>query len=130
MEKENRVEEIMRLLKCTEEEAKSVIEADKAIDKGEKLFELTDEQKANVKKVTKAGTRETKKPFTLDLKPRERKKNATKGAIIAVLAKFLTENEEILVENLQILNEEKLISFSIGENTYELDLKQKRKPKK
>ena len=60
MEKENRVEEIMRLLKCTEEEAKSVIEADKAIDKGEKLFELTDEQKANVKKVTKAGTRETK----------------------------------------------------------------------
>ena len=65
-----------------------------------------------------------------DLKPRERKKNATKGAIVAALAKFLTENEEILVENLQILNEEKLISFSIGENTYELDLKQKRKPKK
>ena len=120
----------MRLLKCTEEEAKSVIEADKAIDKGAKLFELTDEQKANVKKMTKAGTRETKKPFVPDLKPRERKKNATKGAIVAALAKFLTENNEIAVENLQIINEEKLISFSIGENNYELDLKQKRKPKK
>ena len=130
MSKENRVEEIMRLLKCSREEAESVIKDDEAIDKGVKLFELTDEQKANVKKMTKAGTRETKKPFVPDLKPRERKKNATKSAIIAALAKFLTENEEILVENLQILNEEKLISFSIGENTYELDLKQKRKPKK
>lgn len=130
MPKENRVEEIMRLLKCSREEAESVIKDDEAIDKGAKLFELTDEQKANVKKMTKAGTRETKKPFVPDLKPRERKKNATKGAIIAALAKFLTENEEIFVENLQILNEEKLISFSIGENTYELDLKQKRKPKK
>lgn len=130
MPKENRIEEIMRLLKCSREEAESVIKDDEAIDKGAKLFELTDEQKANVKKMTKAGTRESKKPFTPDLKPRERKKNATKGAIIAALAKFLTENEEILVENLEILNEEKLISFSIGENTYELDLKQKRKPKK
>lgn len=130
MPKENRVEEIMRLLKCSREEAESIIKDDEAIDKGAKLFELTDEQKANVKKMTKTGTREIKKPFTLDLKPRERKKNATKGAIIAALAKFLTENEEILVENLEILNEEKLISFSIGENTYELDLKQKRKPKK
>lgn len=130
MSKENRVEEIMRLLKCSREEAENVIKDDEAIDKGAKLFELTDEQKANVKKMTKAGTRETKKPFVPDLKPRERKKNATKSAIVAALAKFLTENEEILVENLQILNEEKLISFSIGENTYELDLKQKRKPKK
>lgn len=130
MPKENKVEEIMRLLKCSREEAESVIKDDEAIDKGAKLFELTDEQKANVKKMTKAGTRETKKPFMPDLKPRERKKNATKGAIIAALAKFLTENEEILIENLEILNEEKLISFSIGENTYELDLKQKRKPKK
>ena len=29
----------------TDEEAKEVISADKAIDKGEKLFELTEEQK-------------------------------------------------------------------------------------
>ena len=33
-------------------------------------------------------------------------------------------------ENIQILNVGKLISFTIGDETYEIDLKQKRKPKK
>jgi hypothetical protein len=33
------------------------------------------------------------------------------------------------VEDIEILNAEKLIAFKIGENNYELDLKQKRKPK-
>lgn len=130
MPKETEVERMIRLLKCSKEEAENVIASDKAIDKGEKLFELTDEQKATAKKMTKAGTRESKKPFIPDLKPRERKKNATKGSLIAEIAKFLTENSELSVENLEILNAEKLISFKIGEETYELDLKQKRKPKK
>ena len=40
----------MKTLDLTREQALQVIEDDKRIDKGEKLFELTDEQKANAKK--------------------------------------------------------------------------------
>ena len=122
MSEEKRVAEIMRLLKCSEEEAKSVIESDRRIDKGEKLFELTEEQKA----VAKKATNTKRGPTVYNFQQRERKKNSTKAEIIAEIAQFLTEK----VENLEIINEEKLISFKMGENTFELDLRQKRKPKK
>ena len=121
MSEEKRVAEIMRLLKCSEEEAKSVIESDRRIEKGEKLFELTEEQKA----VAKKATNTKRGPTVYNFQQRERKKNSTKAEIIAEIAQFLTEK----VENLEIINEEKLISFKMGENTFELDLRQKRKPK-
>lgn len=126
MKKEERIAELMAKLKCTREEAESVIESDLAIDKGAKLFELTAEQK----KVAKQATNTKRGPTVYKFEQKkERKKNDTKGLIIAEIAKFLTENEEISVENLEIVNAEKLISFKIGENSFELDLKQKRKPK-
>jgi hypothetical protein len=47
----------MQTLDISEQEALELIEDDEKIDKGEKLFELTDEQKANSKKAraTKNG---------------------------------------------------------------------------
>ena len=39
---ENQVEKLMRVLNLTEQEALEVIECDKRIDRGEKLFELND----------------------------------------------------------------------------------------
>ena len=48
---EKQVEKLMRLLDISEEEALQVIADDKAIDKGEKLFEQTKEQKAVSKKI-------------------------------------------------------------------------------
>ena len=44
------IENIMQLLGCSAEEAKQVMLDDERIDKGEKLFEQTAEQKANSKK--------------------------------------------------------------------------------
>lgn len=121
----------MKNLGISREEAEMVIADDKAIDKGEKLFELTAEQKAVVKKMTNSDTKNRKKPMVLDLKqPKNRQKNATKGGIIAELATFLGENSQFSVENLEILNEERQFSFKIGEETYEITLIQKRKPKK
>ena len=55
-ETETLVQKHMRLLGISEEEAKALIEADKAIDKGEKMdFDLTPEQakKYNADKETK-----------------------------------------------------------------------------
>ena len=43
----SRVNELMILLQCSEEEALQVIEDDKRIDRGEDLFPLTAEQKKN-----------------------------------------------------------------------------------
>ena len=45
------VEELMRLLECSETEAQSIIEADARIDKGEKLFELDKQGKQAEKKM-------------------------------------------------------------------------------
>ena len=123
---ETQVAKIMRLLNISEEEALQVIADDKAIDKGEKLFEQTKEQKAVTKQMTATGTRKTPTVYNFDTAKRERKKDGTKEEFIANLAEYLQTS----VENVQILNPSKLISFTIGEDTFELDLKRKRATKK
>ena len=60
---------------------------------------------------------------------RERKANPTKGGIIAGLATFLTENAAFNTQNVQIANPERTVTFQIGDNSFELTLIQKRKPK-
>lgn len=124
-------EKLMRILNVSEEEAEKIIADDKAIDKGEKLFELTDEQKKVAKKMSNFDSKNRKKPMVLDLKqPKNRKENATKGGIIAELVTFFSENSQFSVENLEILNKERQFTFKIGDETYEITLIQKRKPKK
>ena len=71
-----------------------------------------------------------KKPVALDNKPRERKANPTKGGIIAEIAAFLSEKSEFATENVEITNKERMIAFKIGDESYEITLIQKRKPKK
>ena len=56
---------------------------------------------------------------------RNKKKNATKADLIEKIANLIAEN----AEKVNILNPERQISFTIGENTYEITLSQKRKPK-
>jgi len=124
-------EKLMRILNVSEEEAEKIIADDKAIDRGEKLFELTDEQKKVAKKMSNFDSKNRKKPMVLDLKqPKNRKENATKGGIIAELVTFFSENSQFSVENLEILNKERQFTFKIGDETYEITLIQKRKPKK
>ena len=126
---ETAINRIMQGLKCDRAEAEQVYMADCAIDKGETMdFDLSKEQEKIAKKFAHTGTR--KQPTVFQFKTRERKKNATKGGIIAELAKFLTENSENSCENVIITNAERQIAFKIGENDYELTLIQKRKPKK
>ncbi len=123
---ETQVAKLMRLLNISEEEAQQVIADDKAIDKGEKLFEQTKEQKAVTKQMTATGTRKTPTVYNFDTTKRERKKDTTKEEFIANLAEYLKN----CVESVEILNPSKLISFKIGEDTFELDLKRKRATKK
>lgn len=99
-----------------------------AIDHDEKQdFDLPPEKLAVAKKFAHTGTR--KAPMVLKLTKRERKPNATKAGIIAEIAEFLEKNSEFSVENLEILNKERQLSFRIGEEMYELTLVQKRRKK-
>ena len=119
----DRVAELMAQLKCTKEEALEIIECDKAIDRGERVyFDLYPEAEKQAKKYANTGTRQTNGAKT----ERKRKENPTKATVIAELAQFLAENGYEMVE---ITNKERQIAFKVGENAYELTLVQKRKPK-
>ena len=103
----------------TKEELKELAEYDKLVDKGIDLYPLDKEKEKASKEMRKTSTGVYK--FT----KRERKPNLTKQEIISFLAEALVEK----VENLEILNKERQISFKMAENTYEITLIQKRKPK-
>ena len=121
---DKQIEKLMKLLKISEEEAIQLVADDKAIDRGERMsFDLSKEQEKQAKKYANVGEK-TKKT---ERKAPVRKENATKSAIIAEIAQFLTEKGYEMVE---ITNKERQIAFKVGENDYEFTLVQKRKPKK
>lgn len=122
------LEKLMHNLQCTEAEARDIIAYDKAVDKGEKTaYDLPQDKAEVARKFAHTGTR--KSPTVYKFTKRERKPNATKAGIITELFKFLAENSDFATENVTILNKERQIGFKIGEETYELTLVQKRKPK-
>jgi hypothetical protein len=124
-----KVEKIMRLLQCTEEEALDVIETDKIIDKvGRTKYDLTKEQEKVAKKMSAVKDRKAKDTEN-NKRGKVRAENPTKSGIISNLAEFLTEMSNFQCENVRITNKERQIAFHCGENDYELTLVQKRKPK-
>ena len=77
----NRQIEAMKKLGMSEAEIAEVLEADKRIDKGEKLFELTAEQEREAKKARNVGRAPTAYKFT----KRERKPDQDKADLLNVL---------------------------------------------
>ena len=123
-----KVKTIMFALKCTEEEALEVIEADEKIDKGERTeFDLPKEQEKLALKMSAITDRKSKSADSQ--RGKVRAENPTKSGIIAEIAEFLTEKSNFTCENVNITNKERQIAFSIGENNYEITLVQKRKKK-
>ena len=117
---------IMKNLGLTEAEADELLKADKAIDKGEKMpFDLTKEQQEIAKSFTKTGTK-TKKAPTVYKFEKKKTENVPKAELIKKLEELL--NNEGFID-VKIVNAERLISFSNGDNSFELTLTQKRKPK-
>ena len=111
-------------LKCTEEEAKEILRADKAIDRGERMtFDLDPAKEKEAKKMANTGTRKIANTPT----ERKRKETPTKATIIAEIAQFLTEKG---YDSVEILNKERQVALKVGENDFEITLTQKRKAKK
>ena len=118
------IERSMKTLDLTKEEAIQVWLEDEGYLENEEQEELCKKAKENRITATIHEASAINKKKTQ--RERVRKENPTKEMVIAEIAKILPN----FAENVQVLNIGKLISFTIGENTYEIDLKQKRKPKK
>ena len=98
------IQQMMTLLGCDEETAKQVIADDERIDKGEKLFEQTAEQKAESKKYRQGD----RKPTVYKLDKRERKADADKRQLICLLAATV---QEIADGEPAVTNVERQIDF-------------------
>lgn len=117
----------MKTLEIDRSEAEEVFNSDMAIERKESQdFDLPLEKQKVAQKFAHTGTRNSGYNFN----KRERKPNATKGGLIAELAELLANGSQFSVENLKIVNKERQISFSIGDDNFEIVLTQKRKPKK
>ena len=119
----------IKRLGVSDEEAQEILAYDKICSGPRKVttpYDLTPEQEKVARSYCKTGTRTR----ALNLPKKERKVNATKVELIAHFASFLMENSTFSIENVVITNKERQISFTLGPETYELTLVQKRKPKK
>ena len=113
----------MKILKCSYEEAYQIVLDDEAVDRGEPLpWDLTPEQLKESKKARQADRVKPKEKVK-----RERKVNENKKTIIADLLNFFQEKENF--QNVEILNAERQIAFSVGDKKYELTLVEKREKK-
>lgn len=103
---DEKISKLMKSLNISEQEAIELVEADKRIDRGEKLFELDPELAVGAKKARQADRKITER------KPREKKVNADKKHLIAVLAKA--------VGNAEITNNEREFTFVYNDVRYKI----------
>lgn len=118
------IEKSMKVLKISQEEAIEMWLDDEGYTENEEQEMLTQKVKDN-KIMATIHSAKSEKAEKKTVK-RERKEDPEKEMIIQKIAEILPG----FAENVKITNIGKLISFSIGENDYEIDLKRKRKPKK
>ena len=110
----------MRANRCSYEEARQLVLDDMKVEKGEPLpWDLTKEEKANQKKALSTGTRKQKEPVK-----RTKKENTCKKSIIDEIVAMLNENDRYT--EVEVLNTERQIAFTLGESKFELTLVQKR----
>ena len=103
----------MRQLGMTAQEIEDVLECDKQIDKGAKLFELSNEQKQVAKKMTGTGTK-----TVYQFQKRERKADNDKREIIQTLDDALCD----LVDDVEVVNPEREILFTYNDKKYKVVL--------
>lgn len=112
-------EQMAAKLKISVAEAAELIKFDKKIDRGEKLFELSADQKEAVKSMTRADS----KPHGMH--NRERKPDEDKRWLIQFLAAALEDADYDLdtnLDNISITNPERELEFIYNGKKYRLTL--------
>lgn len=119
---EEQIKKIMKNLELTYEEALEVLESDKAIDKGKKLFELTEEQKKAAKQAT--ITTKTRVDAYGKKTTKEKKVNNEKIDLINILQNALAEGGAV---DLQTANAEREFTFTFNNTKYKIVMSVPRK---
>lgn len=96
--------EAMRKLGMSEEEIADVLESDKRIDRGEKLFELDPELEKGAKKARQAD----RKPTTYNFQKRERKADNDKAELVNALFSAILP----MCESYEVQNAEREFTFT------------------
>lgn len=107
--------EAMRKLGMSGEEIADVLESDKRIDRGEKLFELDPELEKGAKKARQAD----RKPTTYNFQKRERKADTGKRDLISALVGAVAPLADGEVE---ITNIEREFVFTVNGRKYKVVL--------
>ena len=107
--------EKLRRLGYSPPEIESIISADRAIDRGEKLFELTPQQKKVEKEMRQVG----RAPTTYKFENRARKADEMKKCILSQLVKALEPNCDAPPE---IVNSEREFTFFYNGKKYKVVL--------
>lgn len=115
------IEKHMKILGITEEEAIQLIEDDRRIDKGEKLFELTPEQKQAAKKARQADRKPT--VYKFDTSKRKRPANENKRLLIETLKNAL----ESVGATVEVTNIEREMTLVFSDTKYKVVLSAPRK---
>jgi len=115
------IEKHMKILGITEEEAIQLIEDDRRIDKGEKLFELTPEQKQAAKKARQADRKPT--VYKFDTSKRKRPANENKRLLIETLKNAL----ESVGASVEVTNIEREMTLVFSDTKYKVVLSAPRK---
>lgn len=114
------IQKLMEVLDITEDEAKRLIADDEAIDKGEKLFELSQEGKQIEKKMRQA---DRKVDAYGKATKRERKADEDKAFLLNELFKAILP----ICDTYEIANGEREFSFTYHEKKYKVVLSAPRK---
>lgn len=116
-------EELSKALKISIPEAKEVLETDKRIDRGEKLFELPPELEAGAKKARRA---DRKQPVAVR---RQRKPDEAKRDLIQYLEDKLEDahHYDMDLDDIIITNPEREMEFTYNGVRYRLILMRPRK---
>lgn len=107
--------EAMRKMGMSEAEIADILESDKRIDRGEKLFELDPELEKGAKKARQAD----RKPTTYDFQKRERKADAGKRDLISALVGAVAPLADGEVE---VTNIEREFVFTVDGRKYKVVL--------
>lgn len=109
---EEKIQKLMKSLNISREEAIDLIEEDKRIDKGEKLYELDPELEKGAKKARQADRKKT------EVK-RERKPKPEKAEICSAMMEGLAE---LGVADFNIINPEREFLFTHNGTKYKVTL--------
>ncbi len=109
---ENQIEKLMKSLGISREEAIELMEEDRRIDRGEKLYELDPELEKGAKKARQADRKKT------EVK-REKKPKPEKEELCSAMMDGL---RELGIEDFEILNPEREFVFRKGGVKYKVTL--------